>query len=47
MVTEWLQDKQAGDPQRASMASFHEIHKNTPGKLQNQGQELLTCELAV
>lgn len=25
------------------MASFREINENTPGKLQNRGQELLTC----
>lgn len=29
------------------MASFREINENTPGWLQNQGQELLTCKLAV
>ena len=29
------------------MASSREINENTPGKLQNQGQELLTCKLAV
>ena len=31
---------------RGTCASFHEISGNTPGKLQNQGQELLTCKLA-